>query len=220
MRLRALGGAAVLLRPGTSDALSLRETFRDRVHPPPPAIHARPPRVIVDLGAHLGITVADNACRYPGVRIVAVELDPENAALARRNTAAWADRVVLLQGAVWTEDGEVAFERERGNEFGVRVLRGASRTTRALSMDTILGHVPAGARVDYVKMDVEGVESRLLSGPAAAWLERVDSISLQVHDPYTLDDCARDLRAQGFTPRVDSRRRSYIVGVRTGIISP
>ena len=220
MRLRALGGAAVLLRPGTSDALSLRETFRDRVHPPPPAIHARPPRVIVDLGAHLGITVADNACRYPGVRIVAVELDPENAALARRNTAAWADRVVLLQGAV-SDRGRRGRLRARAWQ-PVRSSGAARRlpTTRALSMDTILGHVPAGARVDYVKMDVEGVKSRLLSGPAAAWLEPVDSISLQVHDPYTLDDCARDLRAQGFTPRVDSRRRSYIVGVRTGIVSP
>jgi hypothetical protein len=64
-------------------------------------------------------------------------------------------------------------------------------------------------------MDVEGVESRLLSGPAAAWLERVDAISLQVLHLYTLDDCARDLRAHGFTPRVDPRRRDYIVGART-----
>lgn len=218
VRLRSLGGAAVRLRPGTSDALMVRETFRDCVHPPPPEIHARGPRVIVDLGANLGITVADNARRYPEAQIIAVELDPENAELARRNTASWADRVELLQGAVWSEDGEISFERERGNEFGVHVVpdgsAGAAQTTRALSMETIFGHVPDGARVDYVKMDVEGVEARLLSGPAAAWLERVDAIALQVHDPYTLEDCARDLEALGFAPRIDRRRRDFIVGVR------
>jgi FkbM family methyltransferase len=64
--------------------------------------------VILDLGANIGITVADNARRYPGARLIAVELDPENAELARLNTAPWADRVELLQGAVWTEDGEIA----------------------------------------------------------------------------------------------------------------
>lgn len=52
--------------------------------------------MIVDLGANLGITVADNARRYPEAQIIAVELDPENAELARRNTAPWADRVELL----------------------------------------------------------------------------------------------------------------------------
>ena len=69
-------------------------------------------------------------------------------------------------------------------------------------------------RVDYIKMDIEGVEARLLSGDAAGWLARVDSISLQVHDDYTLSDCARDLEAAGFTARVDPRRKDYIVGVR------
>jgi FkbM family methyltransferase len=218
VRLRSLGGAAVRLRPGTSDALMVRETFRDCVHPPPPEIASRRVRVIVDLGANLGITVAHNARCFPGAQIVAVELDPENAELARRNTAPWANRITLLQGAVWTDDGEISFERERGNEFGVRVVpqgsTGAATTTRALSLETIFSHVPEGARVDYVKMDVEGVESRLLSGPAAAWLERVDAIALQVHDPYTLESCARDLQALGFTPRIDRRRRDFIVGVR------
>jgi len=160
------------------------------------------------------VTVADNARRFPGARIVAVELDPGNAEAARRNTRPWADRVEILQGAVWERDGEVPYAHETGHEYGFRVTEDAASTTRALSLDTILSHVPAGERVDYVKMDIEGVEARLLSGPAAAWTQRIDSISLQVHDPYSLADCARDLEALGFSARVDSRRMNYIVGVR------
>jgi FkbM family methyltransferase len=205
----------VWLRPHTTDPIMLRDTFRDGVHPPPPEIAARGVRWIVDLGANAGVTVADNALRFPGARIVAVELDPGNAEAARVNTRPWADRVEILQGAVWERDGEVPYAHETGHEYGFRVAEGAASTTRALSMDTILSRVPAGERVDYVKMDIEGVEARLLSGPAAGWTARIDSISLQVHDPYTLADCARDLEALGFTARVDPRRMNYIVGVRT-----
>jgi FkbM family methyltransferase len=214
VRVRPLGGATVWLRPGTTDPVMLRDTFRDRVHPPPPEIVARGVRWIVDLGANAGVTVADNALRFPGARIVAVELDPGNAEAARRNTRPWADRIEILQGAVWESDGDVSFVHETGHEYGFRVAEDGGSRTRALSLDTILSHVPAGERVDYVKMDIEGVEARLLSGPAAAWTQRIDSISLQVHDPYTLADCARDLEALGFGARVDPRRMNYLVGVR------
>jgi FkbM family methyltransferase len=213
VHVRPLDGATIWLRPGTTDAEMLRDTFRDRVHPPPPEIAARGVRHIVDLGANAGVTVADNALRFPQARIVAVELDPGNADAARRNTAPWADRVTILQGAVWDHDGEVPYAPEQGHEYGLRAGAGAA-TAPALSMDTILAHVPAGERVDYMKMDIEGVEARLLSGPAARWAERVDSISLQVHDPYSLADCARDLAALGFEPAVDPRRMNYIRGLR------
>jgi FkbM family methyltransferase len=215
VRVRPLDGAPVWLRPGTTDPIMLRDTFRDCVHPPPPEVAARGVRWIVDLGANAGVTVAHNALRFPAARIVAVELDPGNAEAARVNTRPWADRVEILQGAVWERDGEVTYEHETGHEYGFRVTGGAGgSTTRALSMATILSRIPAGERVDYVKMDIEGVEACLLSGPAADWTARIDSISLQVHDPYTLADCARDLRALGFAARVDPRRMNYIVGVR------
>src|SRR3954462_5031529 len=103
----------------------LRETFRDGVHVPPAEIEARGVGTIVDLGANAGMTVAANALRYPDAHIVAVELDPENAELARRNTLRWANRIEILQGAVWTDDGEVPYTRQHGNEYGFSVTRGA-----------------------------------------------------------------------------------------------
>jgi len=213
VRVRPLGGRVVWLRPRTTDALMLRETFRDLVHPPPDL--GRPVRNLLDLGANAGVTVAHNALLHPNARIVAVELDPGNAEAARRNLAWLGERVVVLQGAVWTSDGEVAYDDTTG-EHGFRVVpEGADGArTRALSMASILSHVPADERVDYVKMDVEGVESLLLSGPESAWLDRVDSIGLQVHGTYTTADCIRDLESHGFEARVDGRRMNYVVGVR------
>lgn len=212
VRVRPLDGRTVWLRPRTTDAEMLRDTFRDLVHPPPDL--GRPIRSVLDLGANAGITVAHNALLHPEARIVAVELDPGNAEAARRNLAWLGDRVVLLQGAVWTSDGEIAYDDTTG-EYGFRVVAGgAGATTRAFSMASILAHVPDGTRVDYVKMDVEGVEAQLLGGEAAAWLDVVDSIGLQVHDPYTTADCIRDLEARGFSAAVDRRRMNFVVAVR------
>jgi FkbM family methyltransferase len=213
VRVRPLGGAAFELRPGTTDALVLRDTFRDRHYPPPPEAVRRGVRQIVDLGSNIGATVAHNAFAYPEARILGVELDPDTAALARRNLAPWADRCEILQGAVWTEDGSVRYDGPREDGRHVSDAAGG-RSTRALSMDTVFAHLPPGARVDYLKMDVEGVEAQLLSGAAAGWLDRVDSLSLQVHHPYTTDECERDLAALGFVTRRSPSRTDYVVGVR------
>jgi FkbM family methyltransferase len=218
VRVRPLDRRTVWLRPGTTDAESLRDTFRDGVHVPPPSLR-RPLRRIVDLGANIGITAAHNALLHPHATILAIELDPDNAAIARRNTSWAEERVVVREAAVWPTDGIVVYSREAGHEFGFRVLEetadaSATPAARALSMATVLADVPEDERVDFVKMDIEGVEASLFSGETARWTARVDAIALQVHDPYSLADCARDLRALGFSPRVEPRRTNFIVAVR------
>jgi len=212
VRVKALGGHAVELRPGTSDAQMLRETFRDNVHRPELRERARN---IVDIGANIGITVADNALRHPEARIVAVELDAGNVELARRNTARWADRVVILHGAAWIEDGEITYVNEHGQEFGFFVDEGGEARAPAFSMDTILSHVPSGERIDLLKMDVEGVEAKLLVPSSPHWADRVDEIALQVHLDYTIEDCVRDLTALGFDARRDPRRIDFVRGQRS-----
>jgi FkbM family methyltransferase len=222
VRIRQLGGDEVLLRPGASDAQMTLETFRNLPHDPPPDVAARGIRHVVDLGANIGITVAHNAFRFRDARLLAVELDPANTELCRRNVAQWRDRVDILQGAVWVEDGEVEFVREPGMEYGFYVSPGhtGADRTRAYSMDTILGHLSDGAPIDWMKMDVEGVEPRLLSGPSASWAERVRAIGVQVHGDYTLEHCAADLRALGFEIRRFDRVNAYVKAARPGHVTP
>src|SRR3954452_12438741 len=146
VRVKPLGGATMAPRPGTTDAVSLRDTFRDRVHVPPPELEPDRIRHIVDLGVNIGATMAHNAVLHPGARIVGVELDPRTAELARLNVAAWADRCQVLQGAVWVADGEVVLAGDR--EDGFRAVDPATARpdgdrTRALSMETILQQLPA-----------------------------------------------------------------------------
>jgi len=146
-------------------------------------------------------------------RIIGVELDADNAALCRENVRPWADRCKLVEGAAWSADGEVMYERRRGCEQGFHVTRQhGNATAPAISLNTLLGR-HGWDRVDFVKMDIEGAEQQVLRR-ATEWAERVRSIKVEVHGAYTMNDCAGDLRALGFDTRFDDRHWAAVIGQR------
>ncbi len=217
MRLRPLGGREVRLRPSTSDVDTVWGTFAGRYHLPPPETGS--PGLVWDLGANIGLTMADIAERHPGARVVGVELDAENAALARANLEPWGKRCEVIEAAVWPQDGEMRYVRLDGATSGHYVTEAelgadpAVTTAHAISPWSLLTLEGASAVVDYAKIDVEGAERTLLREDAG-WAERVRTVKVEVHDPYTVEECEADLRALGFETRVDPRHWACVTGVR------
>lgn len=219
MRLRPLGGRRVLLRPSTSDVDTIWGTFAGAYHRPPP--EAGEPGLIWDLGANIGLTMADMAVRHPYARIVGVELDRENAELARRNLAPWAERCEVIEAAVWPRDGELRYRRLAGATSGHYVVGAAQgepeagvMSARAISPSTLLAHCGPDVTVDYVKVDVEGAERELLAA-GTEWAARIRTLTVEVHAPYTVAECESDLRTLGFATRVDRRHWACVTGIRT-----
>ena len=60
------------------------------------------PRLILDLGANVGYSSAYLLSCFPGATVVAVEPDPGNFELCRRNLAPYGDRAKLVPGAAWS----------------------------------------------------------------------------------------------------------------------
>jgi FkbM family methyltransferase len=219
IRFRALGGAPIGLRPGTQDDGLARDVFFKSHHLPPAQLPPEQIAVVWDLGANVGLTMAHMATLLPSARIVGVELDEQNMRLARRNVAHWGERCEIVHAAVWTEDGTIAYEREAGQEQSFHVSDadaggGAPATSRApaTSLNTLLERTGA-SRVDYVKMDIEGAEMQVLK-EGTDWAQRVRSIKVEVHAPYTVEQCAADLERLGFRTEPIPKRRGGVVGVR------
>lgn len=219
MRLRPLQGHSVLLRPSTSDVDTVWGTFAGLYHRPPEEMDPKGLRLIWDLGSNIGLTMADLALRHPEARVIGVELDPENAALARANTAPWADRCEVLEAAVWPEDGQLNYVRLPGVTSGHYVTEAqpgedpAVFGAHALSPASLLALSGPGSIVDYVKVDIEGAEPHLLR-ERTAWAQRVRAIKVEVHGAYTVESCRSDLEQLGFETRLDPRQAACVTGVR------
>lgn len=214
LRIRPLGGRAVAVRPSTSDVDTVWGVFARRYHLPPTELGEG--RLIFDLGANIGLTMADFAVRYPRARVVGVELDDVNAELARRNVGPWGDRCPVVNAAVWPTDGEAWYFPYPGGTATYRAVgRASDGATRvpAVSLASLVREHARDRPVDFVKVDIEGGEQELLR-EGVGWASRVRAIKVEAHEPYTRQGCEADLKRLGFETRLDPRHRACVEGMR------
>lgn len=141
------------------------------------------PKFILDLGANVGYASALFASRYPQARILALEPDPRNFELCRRNLAPYGDRIKLLNGAVWPCCSRLALSHEFGNGLATQVKAagtGGKADVEAWDIQTLLDFAQMEA-ADIVKIDIEGTEAALFSARTEQWLPRVHNICIELH---------------------------------------
>jgi FkbM family methyltransferase len=217
--LKPLGGGSLHVRPGGSDVAVLVEDLLYGFHEPPAELAERPLATIVELGTNIGVGLAALAVRYPAATLVGVEADPDSAAVARLNLAQFGERVRLVEAAVWDAEGRLVIDRSEGRASGFTVRLagpGEAGDLTAITVDQVLERIGPGAGADYLYMDVEGAQRRLLGGDAP-WAERVGAIKVSAHHgtDYSEQDCARDLERLGFKTRViELDPTGWTVGVR------
>lgn len=201
IRLRALDGDAVGIRPGTTDPEVLIGAFFGRYHLPGAPLNE--PRLIWDLGANIGLTMLQMATQFPAARVVGVELDPGNIALAERNLARVAERVEVVEGAVWPDAGRLEYGAPEGDGVDAfRVGESGGGSVAAVTLESLRERF---GTPDYVKMDIEGAESEVLSRNTS-WIEGVSRMGVEYHGAYSRERCLTDLTGFGFSRFEDNKR--------------
>jgi len=121
----------------------------------------------VDIGAHVGY-YTNLAAREVGTKghVIAVEPDPDNAALLRENVRRNKHRnVTVIEAAAWHETTRVSLRRDQFNTGDNRVADhfaegGVTCEVDGLALDDRLADVPVSA----VKVDAQGVDHLALQG--------------------------------------------------------
>jgi FkbM family methyltransferase len=214
VRLRALGGRPVLLRPETTDTFVLRTVFFGKYHLPPPKLVNGDARLLFDLGAYTGLTTSQLAAQFPSARVIAVELQAQNAELCRLNVAPWGERCEVVEGAVWPSDTRVAEgAMVPGHPDSFKALPAdqgsGDKTIDGVSLNTLVETYASEGPVDYMKMDIEGAEREILR-KNTDWAPRVRCIKIEVHTPYTVPECVADLEALGYDVELDPEPNTCI----------
>jgi FkbM family methyltransferase len=219
LEVAALDGAAIAIRPGQTDMATLLHAFREGQHRPPAPVSGSGMEQICELGANIGTAVAALAHEHPRARLLAVEPDPANAALARRNLARFGERCRVLEAAVWDRPAKIVLEGSRASGLRARELRANERPAdaiEAVTLDQVLDEGMPRGPIDYLHMCVEGTEPRLLAA-GGAWPRRVRSIRVELYPDrgFGGPDCDALLEQLGFKAwHEDAWWGGYGFGVR------
>lgn len=149
----------------------------------------QPESVVWDFGANQGEFCLAVSHKY-GCRVLAAEPVPELAeALAGRS-----QQVTVLPNAVGGADATVTFDYDlmkdkTGSMLGLEVVGGLLNesatlkrvSVKMMSLATLFAHTGA-ARVNLLKLDIEGAELDLLLDSPAELLQRCDQITVEFHD--------------------------------------
>ncbi|MGH8260182.1 MAG: FkbM family methyltransferase, partial [Steroidobacteraceae bacterium] len=148
-----------------------------------------PGEIAIDVGANLGwYSVLLTRLSDPGARIFAFEPDPETYGLLCRNLATnGASAVTAVNAALGETAGSAVLHRYRSRNNGRHTLvpgadaRGGSCEVPVQTLDSFCeSQGLGGARVRFLKIDVEGFEYFVLRG-ATHLLRRCDCVLLELN---------------------------------------
>ena len=177
----------VQLRLGTSDISVFNGMFRWEEY----AVELESaPRTIIDAGAYIGLSAIYFSLRYPGVRIISVEASESNYQLLVRNTKSFAN-IETVHAALWPQPGSLVIADPGTGAWGLQVTdpgQSAGSVQPAAAGDEVAATTIPDLirdydldRIDLLKLDIEGSEKELFSGPAP-WLDQVDALCVELHD--------------------------------------
>jgi FkbM family methyltransferase len=147
----------------------------------------QPGEVVLDVGAHIG-TFSLAAAAY-GLRVVAVEASPRNAALLRRAAGRqrFGDRLRVVCAAASDRPGSLRF-LEAGPYGHVAVSPQEGRTVEvpAITIDRLVRDLGLGP-VAAVKLDIEGSEPAALRGMVELLSRPASPLLVYESNGHTLD---------------------------------
>jgi FkbM family methyltransferase len=175
-------GTMLTYRLNRGDIQAIREIWRERVYMPGPDLTRL--RQLVDLGANIGFTSVYLSRLLDIDHVVAVEPDPDNVQILRRNLKQNGLRATVLQAAVGPFDSHARFSRGRASNIGHLDQDGDLRV-RVVSMPYVIDRLPSSSTPTLLKMDIEGGEEQLFTGDVS-WLRGFDCVMAELH-PHAAD---------------------------------
>ena len=164
------------------DLLAYHLAEHDWMRSRDPVQDLRESSIVIDCGAHVGV-FTDKALTLGAEKVIAIDPDPIQVECLRRNFSREIaeGRVVVVPKAVWSSEGSMALY-VGGTHSGSSSLTGDTGGEQlevaVTTIDALVAELNL-ARVDFIKLDIEGAEREALKGAA---------LTLKKHRPRIMID--------------------------------
>lgn len=157
----------------------LHEIFDEEVY----KINLPANALILDCGAHIGMSVMYFKHRFPDARVIAFEPDPSNFDLLSRNVHSFQfSQVELKNEAVWIEDTVLQFAGQ-GNMSSKIATDVATTNTNTMAVKAVRLYNQVQERVHLLKIDIEGAEYTVIKDLEPK-LHLVENIFFEYHGSF------------------------------------
>ncbi len=141
------------------------------------------PKVIVDLGANIGLTTVFFKNRYPNCKIICVEPEESNFNLLKENTKNYKN-IKLYKAGVWNKSTNLIIEDKGYGHYGYTVKESNKKTENSILSIGVNEIIKENnlEQIDILKIDIEGAEKELFEENYSSWLPKVKVIIIEFHD--------------------------------------
>lgn len=153
----------------------------------------KPPKVIVDAGANIGLASVFFANAFPAATVIAIEPEATNFALIKKNVAAYPN-VIPVQAALWGENALINLSHPGNGEWDKWAFRTqkietegkntGSHQVQGMTVDKIMRDHGVDF-IDVLKIDIEGAEREVFAD-ASRWIDKVGVIIIELHENWSL----------------------------------
>jgi FkbM family methyltransferase len=189
----------VYLRTFAGDIDIFYEMFWHKVYELPAPV-MREAKTIVDLGSNTGMSALFFLDRCPLANIICLEPETGNFKMLRKNLELQIlkGRVTPLQLAIDDHDGTGSM-LPSSLKYNSRLVPGETNAekVRTTSMNSLVNDSGL-KRIDILKMDIEGTETRIFSSDTS-WLDKVKNIVIEFHSAEGRRLCLEVLVSKGFS---------------------
>lgn len=139
--------------------------------------------LIIDCGGNIGLAAVWYAHQFPKARIVSIEPDEDNLEMLRLNTDSFRDRVTIVQGGVWNQQGALSILNPNSGSAAFRVEFSDKADHGGIPAYTIddLCQRGGSSMPLVVKLDIEGAQDHLFESNTD-WVGRATLITLELDD--------------------------------------
>ena len=151
------------------------------------------PNWMIDAGAYIGDTSVYFLSKYPGLKVLALEPNPDSIPCAKENLLPYGERAQLLEKGLY---GEECLLHLSGLETGA-TISSSGTPMECTTVDVVMKQYGI-EEIDILKMDIEGAEVSVFESDTSGWLCKVKLILIETHGPRAHEIATKYLPENNF----------------------